>query len=604
MPARQPPPLLPPGGAAAESDPPANDAARDSRTWNAFDFSPFPDDEHTEFFAEGGATYRRLKDRVVEVCGFVPEPLGETICVGDLDRPEASTTRTLSLRITAADGEHEVEVPVDGGAALSRAIVAAVPSSLGRLSVKRPGDVAAAAAALASPSFFSRTTFAQTGWMNDGSFALPGAEHVDLRSLGGVQGVRLLKLPSRVDVDAAELATDLLARLCSCAPATVTVPILGTIAASPIHRRSDHLGARGFVTLLAGVSMAGKTTLVRRMYSLLGDFLEQPGAITTWNATAASLEPTLHALRDLPVFIDNFRVVEAREQFRRVALGLGDGAARDRGAWTGSAIKVAAGLPPKALVIATGEQAPEDDAAISARILQLDAVDIDRKSLWEIEATSLRTLPHLFGAYLLYVSALPPEWWSHRRQEMKDLAAALPHAGEARTAENIATMTAGFATFAEFVRRTFPSAERRWRTLTESFADKLEEFALQQARRVIDERLDAVVLREVARGLRERQVRLERLRGRSQSDAPGRLLGAYDHTAIYLIPDVLTRWANDQLRAAGRRREPIGRKELGTALKGRGGPDGERMQRSIAGRVHGVWVVRRDGLGDDWAGLP
>jgi hypothetical protein len=69
------------------------------------------------------------------------------------------------------------------------------------------------------------------------------------------------------------------------------------------------------------------------------------------------------------------------------------------------------------------------------------------------------------------------------------------------------------------------------------------------------------------------------------------------------MPDVLTNWANERLRASGRRREPIGRKELALALRSRGGRNGSRTQRTIGGRVSGAWLILRDGLGEAWDGL-
>jgi hypothetical protein len=44
------------------------------------------------------------------------------------------------------------------------------------------------------------------------------------------------------------------------------------------------------------------------------------------------------------------------------------------------------------------------------------------------------------------------------------------------------------------------------------------------------------------------------------------MLGAYDATHVYLIPDIVTRWASDGLRSGGRIRDPIGRKTLGAAI--------------------------------------
>lgn len=93
------------------------------------------------------------------------------------------------------------------------------------------------------------------------------------------------------------------------------------------------------------------------------------------------------------------------------------------------------------------------------------------------------------------------------------------------------------------------------------FIASTQDTAVTQARRVRDERINQIVLREIARGIREAKTSLERsLSHRHQVRRI--LLRSYDADFVYLSPDVTTKWAAAEVRASGRGPDAIERKGL------------------------------------------
>jgi hypothetical protein len=592
---------LPPGPTREPDD--AEPPAEDVPPWEEPDFSPVFTVAHGEFTAEGGETYRDLPGKGrQQVCGFVPVVLGETVTVNDIDNMSAGNKSVdLNIRIATPDSDaNVVVVPVRTGRTLSGAIVDAVPSGLARLAVGRPADVGPAARAFTSPAFFRRTIFAQTGWLPDGSFGFPGSAAVSLDRLGISQGIALLDVPEEPDLALASHGGIVLSRLCSMAPTSVTVLVLATILAGPLFRRA---GARAFLVLLAGSSQAAKTPLISRFYSLLGRFYEQPGCIATWTTTPTTIEAYLHGLRDLPVLIDNYRAQDgsARETFRKTVIALGDGAGRARSAWTQGGMQVVGASDPRSLVLATGEHGYEDDAAVNGRMIQLAAQDIDRRALLRVQTTDLTSLPHLFSAFVAFLRAQPPEQWLRWHSEMLVLSEKLTDQAEARTSEHLATLITTFDVFLEFIEAVFPEQRGMWGPIAEVFGREVPDIAETQASRVRDDQLDRVVLREIARGVRQGKAYLEPIGAAPPAQPKGEWLGGFDGTFIFLVADLTAKWANEQL--GSRRGARVGRTTLGEALRGRCGGDGVRRQVSIGGRRLWVWPIRRQGLDDAWDGL-
>jgi hypothetical protein len=593
------------GTSANDQTPTDGDEDAVGAPWQEGDFTPFFAPEPGDYVADGGETFRvTAGEERVRICAFVPEPQAERSIIHNLDKPEADTTSTVTVRITTPAGDDVVvDVPVEKGRNLSAAVIDAVPSGVAKLSVSNRTEVGRAAAAFTSPTFASRTMYGQTGWLADGHFAFPGSEDVSLERLGTSPGVNLLSVPPAPDVAYIARGAETLLRIYRAAPPEVSGGIVGSIAGGPMFRQQHHLGARAHTTLVAGPTGIGKTLLVTRNYSLLGSFTQQPGCIATFRTTLPTLEAFLHTLRDLPVFVDNFRLADqgVREKFRALVISVGDGTGRGRSTWGRDGHKVVGAPGANSLLLATGEDSFTDDAAVSARLLEFHADCIDRTALLRMPQEDLRCLPHVFSGFIHFLRMQSPEVWARRRADMAKLTEYLIATAGARTSEHLATVATALVTFCDYLCRVAPGTAAAWDDIARAFLAAAPGIAQEQASRVRDERVDQVVLREIARALREGKACLQP--GRGARPSGGVLLGSFDADFIYLIPDITTKWASAEVRSRARGADVVGRKGLAWALQARGDENGKVVFRTIAGKRTRTWRVRRDGLGDDWDGL-
>ena len=393
---------------------------------------------------------------------------------------------------------------------------------------------------------------------------------------------------------------------------------LGTCRCVRAHCRHDvrgadfrrHLLARGFTTILVAPSGAGKTTFVRSCYCLLGNFDRQPGCVATWTSTYTALEQAMHAYRDLPVSIDDFRETEgnARDAFCRLVLSIGDASGRARTTLGTSNTRTAWAVQPGGLLLVTGEQCVDDDAAIAGRVVEVPGEDIQIARLLQIQPSRRLLMPHVFAAFLGFVARLPDEYWAEKRAAMLDLRLKLGGTAS-RAGETLAPIATALNVVCDCFNMTLgrdSEVATRWREFVDRFHQGLPHLASEHAARIDDAQIDEVALTEMARGLQAGEIRLARLRsGRGPGpDARGRLVGAYDDEYLYLFPSIIARWVSDQLLRSARRTQAIGRKTLKAALERRVGRQLLRIQLRIEGR-NGVWVwcVPRAGLSDAWAGV-
>lgn len=252
---------------------------QDGPSWAEEDFSPLFIDEHGGYVRDGGRTLRRTSTGLVVVCGFVPELLGEIVIERKLDQPGTDIGHSLVVRYETPEGHRTTARVAIDELSPAAAIIKHAPGAAARASVARPGEIALAATAFKAAAFFSQTHYGQVGWTRDGNYAFPGSEDVSLDHLGQGKGLQLLRIPSAPDPATFRLAAETLLTIVKSAPARTTLLMLGTLAAGPVFRSEYHLGARAFITMMTGRSGVGKTTLLRRVSGLIGDFHRQPGAI-------------------------------------------------------------------------------------------------------------------------------------------------------------------------------------------------------------------------------------------------------------------------------------------------------------------------------------
>jgi hypothetical protein len=184
---------------------------------------------------------------------------------------------------------------------------------------------------------------------------------------------------------------------------------------------------------------------------------------------------------------------------------------------------------------------------VSARLLEFHADRIDRAALLWLPQEDLRCLPHLFSGYVRYLRLQPHEAWVRQRAQMAALVEHLAAKSPGRTSEHLAMVVTAFVTFCDYLARVAPATAAVWGDVAATFLAAAPDIAEVQASRVREERVDEIVLRELARALREGKVCLQS--GREPRRSSGPLLGSFDADFLYLIPDVTTRWASAEVRS-------------------------------------------------------
>jgi tRNA A37 threonylcarbamoyladenosine biosynthesis protein TsaE len=402
------------------------------------------------------------------------------------------------------------------------------------------------------------------------------------------------------DLATARAAVSEFITIMTSAPPDIVAPVIATIAAAPVFR--EKLQARGFITKLSGPTGAGKTTLVRSAYAMLGDFHQQPGCITTWRSTTTTLEQAVHTLRDLPVFIDDYRTNDsgATESLRNIAMMAGNGVGRVRSHRRDGELGVESALRGNSLVLATGEHIAEHDGGVAARLLELDAHDIDYRRLIGISVDGLRRLPHLYGSYVAWLALLPRDTWleaqGHHAIACDDLGRS------SRATENVATLLIGLQLFMKFLERGVSAtnlAVQQYQDVVNTFQADLPQLIRLQELRIGEATIEKMALSELARGVRSGQVALRHVPDSAASGPKSGLIIGFDSQNLYLPPSETERWVSDQLRRAGVIAKPIGRGNLGSSLTERD----QRRQVVLAGRRPHCWVLARVRLSDEWREL-
>lgn len=577
-----------------------------------------PDDDR--YVIEDDMTFRLrragAKVRKELIAAFAVRLQMDVTVYGDRDGPN-EPTRILVLRYQWRDAEGSsrdavVELEAPRTADFGRLIARSIPDAMAGLSVRSNRQLSAAIAALTPFTFFPVERFRQTGWRGDSTFSLPldEADTIDDLELGHLRspGARLLGLPGMVDIDRARSGASTWLTIARAASVATAGTVFGTMLAAPMARQEQHLGARGFTTLIVAPTGTGKTTFASRAYAVMGRFDRLPNTLESWASAAAAIEATCHTMRDLPVLVDDYRDLDgaSRETFRTIAMAVGNGTSRGRrepGAQ--SKLHVGAAARPKCLLIGTAETAPEGDAGEAARVLVVSGHNFDVESLLAIDADSLADLPHLYRAFIEWLGRQDEGFWQALRDERAAFRVGLRAADRGRVAENLSSVASALVAFIEFLRQL--EAEDAlmdgWRALFDAYCANLPALARQQTARVSEETIDGLFLSELARGIRTGEIALPHV-GQSAWRPKGPLIvGYYDGHLVYVRPAIAADWVSRQLLTARRRKLPITPKAVAQALGRRGGRTGEKTQRIFGGNREKFRIVERAHLDESWDGL-
>jgi hypothetical protein len=415
-----------------------------------------------EYKFAGGRTYKvdektgvvPIADCIARIIEEVHEdeggPPGRTLFLTEIATPSSPPT-TITLL------PHELEDP--------RSVVAAIEQKLGRNIRVRPNQERFFIDATHVGSDPRRTWLpAHTGWMDsDGKqvFALPRGSTsakgpVEIGSAIDLLPLRQLGFPSG-PIDRVR-AFDALLRLLNAGAHTVTMPTLGHILAGPMK---PHLEGRAPCVHILGTSGRFKTAFVKVLLKTYG--APSNGAVFSWTATPNALEHALYIGKDLTIVIDDLKLATVDVATpTRIIQSSADGSSRDR---LKRDFSLAPTRSPRGLLLSTGEEVPEGQRSVMARLVVVPA-HADWISTESLSAAQAE--PYLAFGGRAWVEAIATSWcWlqenaaaslAHWRNEFT----ARLHGAHPRTPDALAVHMFTLERLFTFAGECFPVDYDRW----------------------------------------------------------------------------------------------------------------------------------------------
>jgi len=520
------------------------------------------DDSAWPYFIHDGGLWMHRSDkegapRAPLVLGnFTARIVAETLIDDGDEQSESYTiearcgTRTRRLEMRRADFE--------GEGALAR-IVAAL-GARARVNPLAQNRVVLDAIKAFSQHVTEATVYTHTGWV--GQRYLFSNGYVDA---GGWHPGQECQLPERLQryqlLPGGELgaALTLFEELLELAPAAVMVPLLGGVLLAPVAHTLD---APAPMVHIYGQTGSRKTSLCCAALALWGLFLPA-NPTDSWTSTSNSTQRLGWHLKDAPMLLDDYKLANVRPKDVTFLLqNYGDNMARGRLDGNSELNRV---YPIRATLLSSGEDQPEGEAAVLARIL---SVPVKRASVHLGHLSTIQQQPHglhpLTAAYLQWLASRPAclegnagALRSIRATVLHKLEQGQEHAANpGRVASNVAALYVAWETFSAFlVARGLWSAERRDGWLA-TCKRELYTLARTQVELTTQERYSQVFL-ETLRGLIAggRALLLD-LEGGAQDQLASQLLvGGYDRHGTYLICSAAYDLVATHLRGTGR---PVG----------------------------------------------
>ncbi len=307
-----------------------------------------------------------------------------------------------------------------------------------------------------SPDAERRREYTHPGWRQiDGGWCYLHAGGA-IGAGGPVAGIRVnlgggprgrLALPDPAEGDKLREAIFAVLALRDVAPDAITGPLLGSGFRAPLN-------AAAFADLalfLVGPSGVFKTELAALLMQLFGAGFDRLHLPAGWSATPNALERVAFDYKDAPVVIDDFAptgsahdVARYHATADRVLRGAGNAAGRGRMAADGT---TRPDYPPRALVVATGEDVPRGHSARArAVVVEVAPGDVDPDRLTSCQEAARA------GAYAIattgYVRWLAGRFDDLRETISADVAELRAEAhrtgSHARTPEAVANLALGW----------------------------------------------------------------------------------------------------------------------------------------------------------------
>lgn len=331
----------------------------------------------------------------------------------------------------------------------------------------------------------------------------------------------------------------------------------------------------------------------------------------SFNDTLASLESTLHRLKDTVVVVDEFvpRSADANDDTRKKAISLlrsiGNGAPRNR---MRSDLSTRPSRPPRGLVMMTGEQVPDGESIVARTWLVAFRRDtIDRSVLSELQAEQAH-LAHAMAGYLTYLAPrldVLRDWVPKRHRELQHLFEVQgDHLRASSMAAHLALAADTFAEYAQHIGVFNADQAKRFledahaalkKNMRAQFAETQQENPARQFLRLLG---DLVSRNQV------------RLLGRTEEMPTNgswpEAIGWRDQGKWLLLPDVSYAVVADFAKRQG---QPLvlPQKAMWRALRDLGvlaqhGAEHHTVQRMLCGRRQRVLELREDALEEPESG--
>ncbi len=412
--------------------------------------------------------------------------------------PIANFSARVVSDITTDDGldeKRQVEVEAEVAGKSIRVLLGAAEFSrmnwilreLGPKAIIYPGQQQHARAAIQSLSGEIRQEriFAHLGWRKHGEqwlYLQPGevigAHGPDLR-VKVADALKHYQMHRPADAESLKLAVRSSLDLISLAPDRVMIPLLASVYRAP-------LGSADFSLFLVGRTGTFKTALAALCQQHFGPEMNASRLPANFASTPSALEEIAFQAKDALVVIDDF--VPTGRSTDTALQGLAERIFRAAGNRQGhsrmSGLSLRAPRPPRAFLMATGEQLPQGHS-IRARLLIIDVRpgDVDRKALTRAQiAAEQGKFAAAVAGYLAWIAPRYEEIQSRltaRSRAFRDQAG--PSAVHARLPAMIAELRSGWESFLEFANDTGAISTGTRTDLAERAQRAFEQVAALQA---------------------------------------------------------------------------------------------------------------------------
>lgn len=339
------------------------------------------------------------------------------------------------------------------------------------------------------------------------------------------------------------------------APSSVMVPLIGGVILGPIL---DSIDAPAPMVHLYGPTGSHKTSVTCAALALYGDFTpSQP--TDTWTSTANSIQRLGWHLKDMPMLLDDYKAANVKpQQVTFLLQNYGDNMARGR---LDANSEVRAAFPIRGALLSSGEDQPEGEASLLARILSvpLGRGSVNRGKLSDVQQRA-RLLQPLTIDYLRWlatsdqVSANRQLHLSTRASILSKLEGGVDHAtNPGRIASNVAVLYVAWECFCRFLAEREHWSESRVRGWLLQCKYDLLNLARTQLDMTTQERYSQLFLETVRSLIASGRAVLIDLNAITHELRPGQILiGGHDADGTYLIVESTFDEVCKQLKAAGR----------------------------------------------------